>query len=182
MTSKCKRFVLAMFFLLSAIALPVFAESNKYITLNIDGETFIREYPTTLEEYKTLVDGLAEMYNKRSKDYTDLVNESVKHDDSLYAKIEILEKENADLIANQKELELKFEKYKKDVNKEIKKNISFTPFAIIGPCLSKAGGIGLYTDLGLQYRLFGNLHFGLSTGLSVYNTIYTIEGRFGLII
>ena len=72
--------------------------------------------------------------------------------------------------------------YKKDVNKEIKKNISFTPFAIVGPCLSKVGGIGMYTDLGLQYRLFGNLHFGLSTGLSVYNTIDTIEGRFGLII
>ena len=182
MTSKCKRFVLAMVFLLSAITLPVFAESSKYIVLDIDGETFIREYPTTLEEYKTLVDGLTEMYNKRSKDYTDLVNESNKHDDSLYAKIEVLEKENADLIANQKELELKFEKYKKDVNKEIKKNISFTPFAIVGPCLSKAGGIGMYADLGLQYRLFGNLHFGLSAGLSVYNTIDTIEGRFGLII
>ena len=49
MTSKCKRFVFAMVFLLSAIALPVFAESNKYIALDIDGETFIREYPTTLE-------------------------------------------------------------------------------------------------------------------------------------
>ena len=143
MTSKCKRLVLVMVFLLSAIALPVFAESNKYIALDIDGETFIREYPTTLEGYKTLVDGLVEMYNKRSKDYTDLVNESTKHDDSLYAKIEILEKENTELIDNQKELELKFEKYKKDVNKEIKKNISFTPFAIVGPCLSKVGGIGI---------------------------------------
>lgn len=181
MTSKCKR-VLAMVFLLSVIALPIFAKSSKYIVLNIDGETFIREYPTTLEEYKTLVDGLTEMYNKRSKDYADLVNESIKHDDSLYTKIEMLEKENADLIANQKELELKFEKYKKDVNKEIKKNISFTPFVIAGPCLSKAGGIGMCTDLGLQYRLFGNLHFGLSAGLSVYNSIDTIEGRFGLII
>lgn len=183
MTSKCKCFVLAIVFLLSAIALPVFAvESSKYIVLDIDGETFIHEYPTTLEEYKTLVDGLTEMYNKQSKAYTDLINESTKHDDSLYAKIEVLEKENANLIANQKELELKFEKYKKDVNKEIKKNISFTPFAIVGPCLSKSGGIGTYTDLGLQYRLFGNLHFGLSAGLSVYNTIDTIEGRFGLII
>ena len=182
MTNKCKRFVLVIVFLLSAIVLPVFAESNKYIVLDINGETFIREYPTTFEEYKILVDGLAEMYNKLSKDYTNSVKESVKHDDSLYAKIEVLEKENADLIANQKELELKFEKYKKDVNKEIKKNISFTPFIIVGPCLSKVGGIGMYTDLGLQYRLFGNLHFGLSAGLSVYNSIDTIEGRFGLII
>lgn len=182
MTNKCKRFVLVIVFLLSAIVLPVFAESNKYIVLDINGETFIREYPTTFEEYKILVDGLAEMYNKLSKDYTNSVKESVKHDDSLYAKIEVLEKENADLIANQKELELKFEKYKKDVNKEIKKNISFTPFVIMGPCLSKAGGIGMYADLGLQYRLFGNLHFGLSAGLSVYNSIDTIEGRFGLII
>lgn len=182
MTSKYKRFVLAMVFLLSAIALPVFAESSKYIVLNIDGETFIREYPTTLEEYKTLVDGLVGMYNKQSKDYTDLVNKSIERCNSLYANIEALEKENANLIANQKELESKFEKYNKDVNKEIKKNITFTPFAIIGPCFSKTGGIGMYADLGLQYRLFGNLHFGLSAGLSVYNSIDTIEGRFGLII
>ena len=182
MTSKLKRFIFITVLLFGAVVLPVFAKSDKYIVLNIDGESFIREYPTTLEEYKVLVDGLADMYNKKDKAYCDLINDSTKHDDTLLAKIEVLEKENADLIANQKELELKFEKYKKDVNKEIKKNISFTPFAIVGPCLSKAGGIGMYTDLGLQYRLFGNLHFGLSAGLSVYNTIDTIEGRFGLII
>lgn len=182
MTSKLKRFILITVLLFGAVVLPVFAKSDKYIVLSIDGETFVREYPTTLEEYKVLVDGLADMYNKKDKAYCDLINDSTKHDDTLLAKIEVLEKENADLLANQKDLEEKFEKYKKDVNKEIKKNISFTPFAIVGPCFSKTGGIGMYTDLGLQYRLFGNLHFGLSAGLSVYNSIDTIEGRFGLII
>lgn len=184
MTNKIKKILSSVILLTVVFVGTAFAKGSveDKIVIYIDGEAYIRDYPTTVEEYRSFVDGFAEMYNKLSKDYSDLVKDSTKHDDTLLAKIDALEKENADLIANQKELELKFEKYKKDVNKEIKKNISFTPFAIVGPCLSKAGGIGMYTDLGLQYRLFGNLHFGLSAGLSVYNSIDTIEGRFGLII
>ena len=167
--------------LLFTMFLPVF--SNEVIQINIGHEVYEREYPDTIEEYKELVDGLVDMYNELNSDYLIYLDNDEKSSDELRNLISTLENNNNKLKSDIYKLSDEYNTYKKSVDNLLKTNSKFTLFASIGPAISNKNGIGMQSDFIFDFRLFRNLHFGLNTGLSVYNNNeMLIEGRIGLVL
>lgn len=169
--------IVLIFFLCSQ---NIFAKEK--ITLIIDGEKFEREYPKTESEYKELVDGLATMYNSLSESYSKYRSEDKSSSGKLKDKLAELEIENNLLKLKLDNVEKSFSDYKKDVDKLLKMNTKMGMLFFVGPSVSKNSGVGTFADIAFDYRILRNLHFGLTAGLSVYNNIDELEGRFGLLV
>lgn len=177
---KKKTFFIA--FLILLFLFPLYAGDKDTITLVIDGEKYEREYPKSIEEYREFVDGLAEMYNSLSNSYSEYRSKDNSSSADLSKKLSELRLENDVLKFKLDSLEDEFASYKKDVNKLLKTNTKMSFMFCLGSSVSKDFNVGTFADIIFDYRILRNLHFGLTTGLSVYNNTEKLEGRFGILV
>jgi hypothetical protein len=178
-----KKTVIVLVLILSLL-FPLYAgnEVEDTITLVIDGEKYEREYPDTIGEYKEFVDGLVEMYNSLSLSYSEYRSNDTSSADKLTKKLSELRLENDVLKFKLDSLEDEFSSYKKDVNNILKTNSKMSVMFCLGPSVAKDLSVGTFADIVFDYRILRNLHFGLTTGLSVYNNTDKLEGRFGILV
>lgn len=163
---------------------PIIAEpsvSNNKIVLIIDGESYTKDYPTTIEEYKDLVDGLVDMYNTLDKDNRDLKTKDAENTKVLNAKIDELVESNKALQSQVDKVYNDYGEYKSSIDSILKTNTKCNFLFNFGPAFQN-GKTGTFSDVTVDWRIFRNLHFGLTGGISVYNSIETLEGRVGLVV
>lgn len=146
--------------------------ANETIVIKIMGEEYEREYPTSMEEYKSFVDDMVDMYNSLDSAYMKYIEESKSSDLKLKELVTELETSNETIKLKLNIVVSDFTTYKKNVDSLLKKKTKFTTFLGIGPTLS-FDGIGSRYSITGEYRIFSNLHIGLNLGLNVYNNSVT---------
>lgn len=155
--------------------------SDDKIVLTINGESYTKDYPTTIEEYKVLVNGLVDMYNALDKDHHDLETKDAENTKVLNAKIDELIETNKTLQSQVDKVYNDYGEYKDSIDSILKTNTRCNFLFKFGPAFQN-GKFGTFSDVIVDWRIFRNLHFGLTGGISVYNSIETLEGRVGLVV
>lgn len=166
MTHRLKRNVLILLSLFAIIS-SVFAK--EVVTIRIDGEEYVRDMPTTIEEATPLINTLADMINE-SDDHILSMEDKMKAERETYkAQIKELQEKLKAAEAKTSEVVEKVVYVEKEVNKVIDKNTRFTPYFLAGPVIGSDLNFGLHVEVGGLYRTIKNLHIGGSLFSSVYN-------------
>lgn len=145
------------------------ATSNK-IVIKINDKEYSRDYPDTIEGYKTLVDGIVGMYNKLNDSYYLYVNKDQTETEVLRQKISSLTQDNLDLQYKLLGLHDEFDEYKDGIESTFKTNTKSTVYFTFGPIFSMNSGIGTNVYGLYEYRIFRNLHLGLGLGFNMFNS------------
>ena len=173
--TKLKSVLLITIILLS-ISSNLFSEE---VNIRISGEEYSREMPTNIKEAQVLIRQLAEMVNNADdeivslnnkmsderKDYTNKLNDVTAKLDEANKKLEDTEK----II----------ETLDKDTTKLTKVDTRCTPFLIFGPAVNFDKTIGMFFNVGIDYRIFRNLHIGASINSSIF-TDTKLDGSIGV--
>lgn len=142
---------------------------SEEIVLYINGEEFIRDYPTSIEEYKSLVDGLVDMYNTLDSDFIKYRESNDETNKDLKIRLADLKIELQDMVNLYNGLVVKYDEYDKIISSYVYKKTRFTFLFGAGPTISPNMNYGGQVFALGEYRIFNNLHIGLMPTMSVYS-------------
>jgi hypothetical protein len=157
--------VLTILLLLSNIAFA------KDLIITIDGVEYVREYPTNLEEYDQVLNTVLDLnrvLNTTLDKYEKADDETRKQ---LVEEIDALQSELASLNSSLDTAKKEFAAVEKGVNKLLKLNTKFTLFFGAGLFVDPNDPIAIGTTVSIlgEYRIWRNLHFGLSVAGNIYS-------------